>query len=492
MPSYDFDVVVIGAGAAGLTAAGLAVSFGAKTLMVERDRLGGDCTWTGCVPSKTILKAAKVAHEARHAARFGLADLQPEVPFGSVIEHVHRIRQEIYEDADDPAIYEDLGVEVRRGDARFTGPHHLVIAGGGGTERVSTRYAVVATGGRAAAPPIDGLEEAGYLTNETLFEIEEQPRRLAVIGAGPIGVEMGQAFRRLGSEVTIVDLGDRILSRDAPHHSRILRERLEAEGVRFVFNATIERVRAEGQDKVLEVAVGDTKEKIRADALLVATGRKPNVEDLGLAEAGVVVVKKGVRVDDRCRTSQDHVYAVGDCTGEYQLTHMSEHMAKVALSNMLLKLPAKIDRRHVPWVTYTEPELGHLGASEDELQGRGQRYEVYRFPYQKVDRAVTESEPVGEIRVFATPWRGKILGASVVGERAGELISLYALAMKHGVTLREIADTIIPYPTYALGARRAADQWYARKQYPALIRTVQRLFGYRGPAPRAIDPDRIV
>ena len=289
-----------------------------------------------------------------------------------------------------------------------------------------------------------------------------------------------------------MDQADRILGRDDAEHARMLKEALEGEGVSFALGARIERVAEEEGQVAVHVSLGGGEQTLRADRVLVATGRRPNIEDLGLAEAGVTFTKKGIQVNERCRTSQEHVYAVGDCTGEYQLTHMSEHMAKVAVSNALLKLPAKIDRRHVPWCTFADPEVAQLGATEAELQARGAKYEVYRFPYSKLDRALTESEPTGQIKVFATRWRGKILGASVLGDRAGELVSLYAVAMKNGVGLRQIADTIHPYPTYGLGARRAADQWYARKQFPLVIGAVQKLFGYRGPAPRPVDPDRIV
>jgi pyruvate/2-oxoglutarate dehydrogenase complex dihydrolipoamide dehydrogenase (E3) component len=491
VPSYD--LVVLGAGAAGLTAAGLGASFGAKTLLVERDRPGGDCTWTGCVPSKTLLRAAHVAHLTRTASRCGLADAEPEVPFPRIIRHVHAVRQEIYEDADSPEALAEFGVEVWKGDARFRDPHHVEIETPEGSRTVHARFVVIATGGRPVVPDVEGLEEAGYLTSDSLFEIERLPRRLVVVGAGPVGMEMSQAFRRLGAEVTVVSRGERPLSRDDPDHARRLQALMEGEGIRFHLGATVEAVRREGEDRVVSARLADgSRQQLRADAVLVAIGRRPNTEGLGLVEARVAFTEEGVRVDERCRTSNRHIYAVGDVTGEYQLTHMGEHMAKVALSNAILKIPAKLDRDHVPWVTFTDPELACLGASEAELKEAGTAYEVYRFPYEKMDRAITESVPEGEVKVFATRWRGKILGASVLGERAGELVSLYAVAMRNGVTLRQISDTIFPYPTYGLGARRAADQWYARKQFPWAVRTLQRLFRYRGPTPQAPDPERIV
>ena len=487
MAQYDFDYVVIGGGAAGLTAAGIAANAGVKTMMIERHRLGGDCTWTGCVPSKALLHAANLAHSARTAGSFGV-DAEVSVRFSDAIAHIHKLREEVYEDADDPAIYEGFGVEVVHGEARFTDPHTLEIRTEDGTRRVTGRMFCICTGGRASTPPIDGLDDVDYLTNETLFEITDQPASLAVVGAGPIGVEMSQAFTRLGTEVTVFDNGDRPLSRDDPDHAETVRQSLAEDGVTFHFGAKVNRVEP-AEDGVRVHFDGQTLE---ADKLLIAAGRKPNVEHLGLDAAGVRVAKKGIQVDDRCRTSQKHIYAAGDCTGEYQLTHMSEHMAKVATTNAVLKIPSKIDRKHVPWVTFSDPELAHLGASENELKERGTSYVVYRFPYTKVDRGITEGKTTGEIKVFGTKWRGKILGASVVGERAGELMQIIALAMKTGASLQDMADTIFAYPTYALGARRMADQWYVRKQYPVAIKALQAVFGYRGTVPPPPDPDRIV
>ena len=488
MARYDFDYIVIGGGAAGLTAAGIAANAGVKTMMIERHRLGGDCTWTGCVPSKALLHAAHLAHSARTAGSFGV-DAEVRIRFADVVSHVHTLREEVYADADDPAIFEGFGVEVVHGDARFTDPHTLEIETEEGTRRVTGRMFCICTGGRASAPPIDGLAEVDYLTNETLFEMTDQPASLAVVGAGPIGVEMSQAFTRLGTDVTVIDHGDNVLGRDDPDHAEIVRQSLAQDGVTFHFGAKVERVEPAEAGGVRIHFDGQT---VEADRLLIAAGRKPNVEHLGLAEAGVAFTQKGVTVNDRCRTSQKHIYSAGDCTGEYQLTHMSEHMAKVATTNAVLKIPSKIDRKHVPWVTFSDPELAHLGAGEKELREQGKAFEVYRFPYTKVDRGITEGETTGEIKVFGTKWRGTILGASVVGERAGELMQIIALAMKTGASLQQMADTIFAYPTYALGARRMADQWYVRKQYPTAIKALQTVFGYRGTVPPPPDPNRIV
>jgi pyruvate/2-oxoglutarate dehydrogenase complex dihydrolipoamide dehydrogenase (E3) component len=500
MARYDVDLLVLGAGAAGLTAAGTAANLGAKTIMVERHRLGGDCTWTGCVPSKTLLHAAALRQNARDfLTRFGphagdgAAPDVPDADFAAAMGDVHQTRQEVYQDADAPEIFEGFGVEVVKGEARFTGPHAVRIdLEDGGARDVTFRKAIVCTGGRAAPPPIDGLDETPHLTNESLFEITRQPEHLVIVGAGPIGCEMGQAFRRLGSRVTVVDRADRVLGRDDADHAAVLRGALEGEGVEFVLGADVDRVEGDDGRVVLHVTAGGERRQLEGDRLLIATGRKPNIEGLGLDAAGIAHTKKGVTVNDRCRTNLDHVWAAGDCTGEYQLTHMSEHMAKQAVTNAVLRIPAKIDRDGLTWTTFTSPEVAQVGQTERQLREAGRDFVTYRFPYTKVDRAITEHAETGHIKVHATRWRGKILGASVIGERAGELISVYGVAMKAGVSVREISDTIFPYPTYGLGARRAADQYYVQKQFPLAIRAVKRVFGYRGQTPPPPDPDRVI
>ncbi len=489
--AYDFDMIVIGGGAAGLTTSGIAASFGAKTLMIERHKLGGDCTWTGCVPSKTLLKTAKVAHQIRYASHYGLADQPLDFDFGKMMARLHAIREEVYEEADRPEIYEEMGVEVRFGTARFVDPHTVEIEGEDGTARVTGRYFTIAAGASPFVPPIEGIHGVPYLTNETLFELTELPERLAIIGAGPIGSEMAQAFRRLGARVTVIDILDTILTNDDPELTAMLKAVLEKEGVEYVLGAGVKQVAQTDGAMAVVVEQHGQKRIIEADALLMATGRRANLDGLGLEAAGVAYTKDGITVNDHCRTNQRHIYAIGDVTGRYQFTHMSEHMGKVAASNAIFKVPLKIDAKHVPWVTYTDPELAHVGARERDLQEKGVKYKVYRFPYTKIDRAVTDGEATGWIKVFAKPWNGKILGATILGTAAGEMICEYALAMRNGITLRQISDTIHPYPTYGLGVRRAADQWYAQKQSPTLVRFLQFIFRYRGLVIEP-DPDRIV
>lgn len=493
MSKYDYDAIVIGGGAAGLTASGIAANVGAKTMMIESHLLGGDCTWTGCVPSKVILKAGKLAHQIRNASKFGLLDSEPEINFKNVIKHVHNVRDEVYEDADRPEIYEDMGIEVVFGKAGFKDSHTLEIAlNDGGSRIVTAGHLFIATGAKAFVPPIPGLDEIEYMTNESLFEIEDLPEHLLVVGGGPIGIEMSQAFVNLGAKVTVIDMADRIMQNDDPELVEILHSVLEKQGVNFELGASIKNVQ-KGGDGVELVVNRDGKETVLTGShLLVATGRKANFQSLNLEAAGVKTNKKGIQVDNSCKTNVNHIYAVGDVTGRYQFTHMSEHMSKVAVTKALLKIPMTIDRKHVPWATYTEPELAHVGATEKQLLGGNQKFETYRFPYSKIDRAVTEGQTEGLIKVFASKLTGKIFGASVVGAHAGEMISEYAVAMKNGVTLRNIADTIHPYPSWNLGARRAADQWYIKNQSEASVKWMKRIFGYNGEVPDYSDPDRII
>jgi len=493
MSKYDYDAVVIGGGAAGLTASGIAANFGAKTMMIEKHRLGGDCTWTGCVPSKAMLKAGKVARHIRKASDFGLIDSEPRIDFKKVIEHVHEIREDIYQDADAPEIFEGMGIEVVQGLAYFTDSHAINIELDNGETRVVTsRYFFICTGAGAFVPPIEGIDSVDYLTNESLFELEELPRELIIVGAGPIGSEMAQAMQRLGSQVTVIDMADRIMVNDDPELAGMLLEKLKKEGIEYILGAGVKKISSEEGRIIVEAEIEGEVKKFSGTDLLMATGRRPNVDGLNLEAAGVKYSPKGIGVNAKCRTNKSHIYACGDVTGGYQFTHMSEHTAKIAVTNALIKVPMKVDEKHVPWCTFTDPELGHIGATEQQLKERGEDFETYRFPFSKVDRAVTESEGEGLIKVFAKNWNGKILGASVLGTNAGEMISEYAVAMKNGVSLRKLADTIHPYPTYGLGARRAADQWYIKNQSEWQVKLIKKLFGYRGEVPDFSDPDRIV
>lgn len=492
--NYQYDFIVIGGGSAGLTASGMGANFGAKTLMIEADKLGGDCTWTGCVPSKTLLHVSKLAAGIKDAEVFGHQSAKP-LDFSSVLTHVRKVREEVYEEADDPDIYLNMGVEIEVGYAQFVNDHTIVIHNKtkNTLKEVTGRYILIATGSKAVVPPIKGLDNVSYLTNESIFELEEQPDRLTIIGGGPIGVEMAQAFQRLGTQVTVFDMQNRILANDDEELAAMLLKRLKHEGIKFHLSAGVSEI-TKNKDGSIRVHADVQGDNITADsdALLVAVGRAANIKELNLENTGVKYSRQGIVVNDRCRTNIRHIYAAGDVTGRYQFTHMSEHMAKIATSNAIIKVPMKIDVKHVPWSTYTDPELAGIGATEKQLIEQGISFEIYQFPYSKIDRAITDGDTDGLIKIFAKKWNGKILGATIYGKQAGDLIGEYALAMKHGITLRKIADTIHPYPTYGLGVRRAADQWYIKKQSEWMSKVIKKIFRYQGEIPDLSDKERII
>ena len=488
-----YDVLVIGGGAAGLTASGIAANFGAKTMMVEKEKLGGDCTWTGCVPSKTLIKAASVLHNAAESKKYGLDIDLGNVDTSKIMKHVDQVRREVYEDADKPEIFEAMGIDVEAGEASFVDIHRVKIVNGKGLEReITAKYIFICSGAKAFVPPIIGVDEVEILTNESMFEINKLPEKLVIVGAGPIGTEMAQSFNRLGSEVHVLDMAHRIQMNDDEELADMLLESLKKEGIHYNLGVGVDKLEKTEKGIRVYYKTGEVQSSIEANSVLMATGRRANISSLNLEAAGIKTWKGGIEVDDKCRTSVSNIYAIGDVTGRFQFTHMSEHMAKVAATNALIKVPMKIDVNHVPWVTYTEPELGHVGSTEKQLKERGVSFEVYRFPFNKIDRAITDGQTTGLIKVFAKKWNGKILGASILGAHAGEMISQYALAMKNGVTLRNFADTIHPYPSYGQGARRAADQWYIKNQSAGMVKWIQRIFGYSGDIPDYSDPNRIV
>lgn len=473
MPTYDYDMIVIGAGAAGLTAAGMSAVLGAKTALIESHRLGGDCTWYGCIPSKTLLHAAKVAHDARSAERRRLIAAQLSAEFTDVMELVRWTREQVYEAADAPPNFERLGVTVLQARARFRNAHTLELTNAGGrADTITSRFFVIATGSR----PRGTNFHASVLTNESVFELTARPEHLVVLGAGPVGTEMAQAFQRLDCPVTVVTSESRILPKDDPELTDLLTEKVKGEGVQFIFGHKADQVT--GIERGLEVLL-DNGHRIKCDAVLSATGRRPNVEDLNLQSAGVVFSERGVSVNRRCRTSQPHIYAVGDVVGRYQFTHVAEHMSKVAVTNAILRIPRSIDERRIVWCTFTDPELASLGESEAALRNRNARFSVYRLPFDKIDRAITEQNTTGLIKVFADR-RGRILGVTILGANAGDMIGEWALAMHNGIALRKVAETVHPYPTYSLGNRQTADQWYTRQLNSSWLRLLGKLLRYRG------------
>lgn len=469
---HEYDMVVIGGGAAGLTAAGMSALLGAKTALIEKSRLGGECTWSGCIPSKALIHAAKCAHQIRTASRLGILAGRPEVDFARVMEHVRGIRQYVYDEADAPPNMEKLGVEVIASEARFIDPHTLELMSETGMRKLSSRYFVIATGSRPKEP--------GYavpcLNNETIFGLSTLPKRLMILGAGPIGMEMAQTFQRLGSAVTLAAPGGGVLAKDDPAHARIVQSALAEEGVIFQLGRKVTALDRTGDSIRASLDDGSS---VDCDEVLAAIGRKPAVEGLELSRAGIEMGSHGIEIDSHCRTSQTHIWAAGDVTGKFQFTHVAEHMAKVAVTNSILHWPAKLDERCIVWATFTAPEIAHLGASEEKLRQDATKHSVFRFPFERLDRAITDGAVVGEVKVLADPG-GKILGASIVGEHAGEMISEYALAMRNGVRLAGLASTIHPYPTYMLGNRRAADRKGEKLLDSPLLKLLGLVFGYRG------------
>lgn len=470
----DYDMVVIGGGAAGLTAAGMSAVLGAATALISDNRLGGDCTWQGCVPSKSLLKAAKVAHAMRSAAKYGLEPSNVAHGWPRIIERVHAIREHVYEESDAPPNMERLGVEVIAAQARFVDRNSVELTSSETAVRrvVTSRYFLIATGSRPEIPNIEGIDGVQVLTNETLFELKERPRRLVVLGAGPVGVEMAQAFQRLGSGVTVIGRSARILEHDDEELAAMLRHCLEGEGVRLRLGEQIERF----EPGLAHLKSGQT---VPLDAVLAATGRRPNMESLQLQAAGVSTTDKGIAVDRHCRTNVKNIFACGDITGNFLFTHMAEHTAKVAVMNAILHVRASRKDDHVSWCTFTDPELAHAGLGQEELRKRGEKFQLFRFPFPKLDRAITESESTGLVKVFANS-QGRVLGASILGANAGEMIAEYALAIRTKSGLGAISSTIHPYPTYALANRRAADIFAASVLTPSRVAWIRRIFRLRG------------
>lgn len=455
------DICVIGAGSGGLSVAAGAAQMGARVVLVEKGEMGGDCLNTGCVPSKALIAAAHAAHAGREAARFGVDYDPPRVDFARVHAHVHGVIAAIAPH-DSVERFEGLGVRVIKAHARFVDGSH-VEAGG---VRIKARRFVIATGSRAALPPIPGLAQTPHLTNETVFSLTKAPERLIVIGGGPIGVELAQAFSRLGARVTLLERFT-ILPRDEPEAVAILRARLVAEGVDIRENVAI--AGASGSEGDVRVAL-EGGETLEATHLLVAAGRTPNVEDLGLDAAGVAFdPKKGVTVDARLRTSNRRVLAVGDVAGGPQFTHIAGYHAGIVIRNALFMLPAKVDYRALPWVTYADPELAHVGLTEAQAREAGHDVRTLTEPLSGNDRARAESRTEGLTKLVLDRG-GRILGATILAPGAGEQIGLWGLAIARGMKIGAVAGMILPYPTLAETGKRAAGAWFTPTLYGPRVR----------------------
>lgn len=442
-----YDLLVIGGGSAGITAARFAAQLGVGVALVEKHRLGGDCTWTGCVPSKALLKAAKTAQQMRAAGRLGINSVEPGVDLSRVMARVRSISAEVYQQ-ESPEALQAEGVEVLLGTARFVDPHTLAF---GGTN-LTARHLLLATGAHPAIPPIAGLDSTDYLTYEDIWDLEVLPKHLLVVGAGPVGCELAQAFRRLGPRVTLLVSGERLLPRDEPKASRVLADVFTGEGIDLRYNARAERAWQDTSGIHL-VAGGN---ELAGDALLVAAGRHPNVEGLDLDKAGVAYSAKGIAVDDKLRTNRRHIYAAGDCIGAYQFTHYASWQAFMAVRNALLPGSSRGIPDRVPWTTFTDPEVAHVGLTEEHARQRfGDTVVTYEWPMVRVDRAMAEGQTAGFVKL-AYRRKGALLGATIVAGRAGEMIHEWALALDRGLKAGDLARTIHVYPTYSTANAQAA------------------------------------
>lgn len=455
-----YDIIVIGGGTAGLVTAAGSAGLGARVALIERDRLGGDCLWTGCVPSKALIGSARLAHAFRNAAAFGFGASEPNVDPARVLESVREVRQ-LIQPHDDPARFRAMGVEVIEGAARFASAHEVEVGG----RKLRARRFVIATGSRAAVPPISGLAETGYYTHETAFDRDSMPESVAIIGGGAIGIEFAQAYARLGIRVTVVEMLDQILFREEPELAARLRAVLEAAGIRILTGRRVTRVER-GTDGVARLATdggyeqaGGDEEVIEAHEVLVATGRRPNVEDLGLEEAGVHVGPQGVVVDDRLRTSRKHIFAAGDVTGGYLFTHVADHEARAVVRNALFPGSARVRYDVIPWCTFTDPELAHVGLTEAEARERyGGAVRSFTYDLGGLDRAIADRSAVGGVKIL-TDRRGRILGGHILAPSAGTVIVEIALAMQQRLKLDALSALVHPYPTMSEAVRRTADSY---------------------------------
>jgi len=474
---FDYNLVVIGAGSAGLVTAYIAAAVRAKVALVEKHRMGGDCLNTGCVPSKALIRSARLLAETREAERYGLTGAAPEPDFAAVMERVQQVIRRI-EPHDSIERYTGLGVEVVEAEARLVSPWEVEADG----RRLTARSIVLATGARPLVPPLPGLEQVGYLTSDTLWELRELPRRLVVLGGGPIGAELAQCFARFGSRVTIVEMAPRLLPREDEDVAAAVEARFRAEGVELATTHRAVRVDAAPSGPQLICEHDGVEVALPFDRLLVALGRRANVEGFGLEELGVVLGERGtVAVDGLLRTNFPNIYACGDVAGPYQFTHVAAHQAWYAAVNGLLApfWSFRADYRVIPWATFTDPEVARVGLSEDEARAQGIDYEVTRYGIDDLDRAIADGTDHGFVKVLTKPGKDVILGAAVVGAEAGNLIAEFVLAMKYKLGLNKLLGTIHIYPTMMEANKYAAGNWKRAHAPERTLRLARRVFTWR-------------
>lgn len=473
---FDRNLIVIGAGAGGLVSAYIAAAVKASVTLVEKNRMGGDCLYTGCVPSKALIKSAEVAALARHSPRYGLRQLQPETDFAATMERIQSVIEKI-EPHDSVERYTALGVDCRQGSARLLSPWEVEISDDKGVHTLTSRNIVIASGASPLVPPFPGLEQVGYLTTETLWTLRENPGRLLILGAGPIGCELAQAFSRLGTSVTQIEMLPRLLPREDEDAATLIVDALRRDGVKLMLSHKAVRFAVENDSKVLYAEHHGSSVRVEFDQVLIAIGRKPNTQGMGLEALGIDTNANGtLKLNDYLQTRLPNIYAVGDVAGPFQFTHTAAHQAWYAAVNALFGRLKKfrVDYSVIPWATFTSPEVARVGLNEQEAQERGVQHEVTVYGIDDLDRAIADGNAEGFVKVLTAPGSDKILGVTIVGNHAGDLIAEYVLAMKHGLGLNKILGTIHIYPTLAEANKYAAGEWKKAHAPQGLLKLVER------------------
>ncbi len=475
-PTGKYNLIAIGAGAAGLVSAGGAGSLGAKAAIIERALMGGDCLNVGCVPSKAVIRAARAAYDLRMSKEFGVhSSVEPQINFGEAMERMRRLRASISANDSVARFINEFGVDVYLGDAMFTGSDKIEVDG----KRLKFDRAVIATGGRPLELPIPGLKETGYFTNETIFKLTELPRRLVVMGGGAAGCELAQAFLRFGSKVTIINDVAHILPSEDPDAAAIIHRQLEREGATIINEARINRLWLKGDDRALAYSRNGHESEVLCDAILSAAGRAPNIEGLNLEAAGVNYTSEGVTVDDYLRTSNHRIYAAGDVCSKFKFTHAADAMARAVLRNALFFGREKLSAMVIPWVTYTDPEVAHVGFYEAGARSAGYDVGTITENFEDVDRAILDGETEGFARAHYDRKTGKILGGTIVARHAGEMIGELSLAITTGLKMGALSATIHPYPTQAEALKKIGDTYNRDRLTPTLRKIFQKWFAWR-------------
>ncbi len=469
--SFDRNLTVIGAGSAGLVSAYIAAAVKARVTLIEKHRMGGDCLNTGCVPSKALIRSAKILAQSKRAGEFGFKSITVDFDFADVMRRVHRVIETI-EPHDSIERYTDLGVECIQGEARITSPYTVEVNG----QTLSTRSIIIATGARPFIPPIPGIEEMEYLTSDNLWQLTELPRRLVVLGGGPIGSELAQCFARFGSTVSQIEMLPRILIREDPDVSERLENQFQKDGVTVLTAHRALSFQKRGGQKIVVCEHDGEEVEIEFDALLVAVGRKPNTEGFGLEDLGIATLKSGtIRTNDYLQTIYPNILACGDVAGPYQFTHTAAHQAWYAAVNALFGNFKKfrVDYSVIPWATFTEPEVARVGLNETEATEKGIAYEVSHYGIDDLDRAIADEEAEGFVKVLTVPGKDRVLGATIVGDHAGELITEYISAMRHGLGMNKILGTIHIYPTLSEANKFTAGVWKKAHAPEKLLRMLE-------------------